>query len=1076
MERPLAFVCSCCLLLICLTSCRRPTDTATADARKSPVMVSPASDSIPADKFSTGGNQQVYIQQNFDSEEWFKPGRIETIGQPNTVLSGWTRQDDAAFEIVRSPVRSPPHALRISRVDSLRRMLFRRKTSVPAGHNFSVQFWCYAGAGGKVALFLFPDEQGREAAVAGVSTYGSGIGRMRLYDPTLKGRDKWVLTGQKTPLDTWFCCRLRFDVFQKLYWLTISTDKDGNTESDAFPFVAQGPVKALQFLNMPPAGNFVTIDDIEVRYEKGFASTVSNRRNCALGATLSDKSLTPINDQDPETGITLDSEQAEFRMELKTDAPASMIRIHSGRPDGSGKLGACRIRGLNASGQFPELVSLKASKRTAANDAVYAEYAFHPEVLNSLDIAVYAEPGSKDLFLREIEIYSPPILPGSVLRAKFAEKVHGEFRLPVYEDQKVACLHLFNTRKDKMPHKIGLTLTERFSGTVIKPLRQIELKLGENRIEFQLDALQNGSYIATVEDRAGGGSTGRKATFRRLLRLQHSVSFERQESYELAGKTMFFPDDHYLASVRDLEFRSCQGRAIEVVKPTLKSADFTQLGLRVYFDENGRLNVLCHRLNRGWMREKKRRYFLATATSEKLDDWTVKPLGKVPTIPSQGDAVWDETPPAAKPDWRAKRIGAEPIVLRFHDPARDGEVKLNQVGMRRITRGAEGSVMRRIDLDWSAIKPQRGSTWPIWFKAPGVGLVLTRESLLQDMPILIDELEDPKATNDNWAGQYLSDDGKTIFYMHASVLRRFPPFNAPWDNLARCSRILTVHRTSDGINYQRSHMALPDETDPPASQHYGGRIRRALGGNGLKIAHVARYKAYTQQIDEVVAYSWDWMHWRRCADRGVLAANGPHGSWSAGHIWLGGSAVQREGKVYHLIHRVAGVYHFQSEIVNGGTDETIKRVTGAWMEDRFQPRELERCPLFEKFGSWDKLAAHTRNTGVGVGVLVYRKDGLFCLEAKQQEGEFLTLPITAAGSLHVNALIGEDGLVQIELTDADGKALPAYSASNAILLKVGDHMDREVSFGGGKQLPQGKFRIRTRMRNAKLFTLSFSGR
>lgn len=1025
---------------------------------------------------SKDGDERIYIQQNFDTIEWFRPGRIESLGQPDTVLSGWTGQNDEAFEIVRSPVKSEPHALRISRVDSLRRMLFRRKTAIPTGHNFSVQFWCYAGAGGKVALFLYPDEQGQKAAAAGVSIIGSGIGCLRMYDPTLKQRDKWVLTGQKAPLDTWFSCRLRFDVFQKLYWLMLSTDEGDSTESDAFSFVEQEAIKALQFLNVPPAGNCVFIDDIEVTYEKGPASTVSNRRNGAPDATLSDKSLAPIKDQDLETGVTLKTGQAEFRMELKTDSPASMIRIHSGRPDGSGKLGACRIRGLNASGQFPLLVSLGASKLTAASDAPYAEYAFNPEVLSSLDIAVYGESGSKDVFLREMEIYSPPILRGSVLNARFAEDVHGEFRLPVYEDQKVACLHLFNTRKDKMPHTIGLTLTERFSGTVIEPLRQIDLAFGENRIEFQLGALQDGSYIATVGDFASGKASGKRASFRRLLRVQHSVPFKRQEIYEMAGKKMFFPDDHYLASFRNLEFRSCKGRAIEVVKPTLRSADFTQLGLRVYFDEDDQLNVLCHRLNRGWMREKKRRCFLATATSEKLDDWVVKPLPGSPAIPPQGDAVWDEAPPAAMPDWRAKRIGSKPIALRFYDPAKDGEVKLNQVGMRRITRGAEGSVMRRTDLDWSTINPQRGSTWPIWFKAPGVGLVLTRESLLQDMPILVDDLEDPKATNDNWAGQYLSDDGKTLFYMHANVLRRFRPFNAPWDNLARCSRILTVYRTSDGVNYERSHMALPDEMDPPASQHYGGRIRRALDGNGLKIAHIARYRAYTQQIDEVVAYSWDWMHWRRCADRGVLAANGPHGSWNAGHVWLGGSAVQRNGKVYHLIHRAAGVYHFQSEIVNGGTDETIKRVTGAWMKDRFQPRELEQCPLFEKFGSWDKLAAHTRNTGVGVGVLVYRKDGLFCLEAKQQEGEFLTLPIAAAGPLQVNAVIDEDGSVQIELTDVDGKTLPAYSSSNTILLKAGDYMDREMSFGGQKQLPQGKFRIRTRMRNARLFTLGFAVR
>jgi hypothetical protein len=173
---------------------------------------------------------------------------------------------------------------------------------------------------------------------------------------------------------------------------------------------------------------------------------------------------------------------------------------------------------------------------------------------------------------------------------------------------------------------------------------------------------------------------------------------------------------------------------------------------------------------------------------------------------------------------------------------------------------------------------------------------------------------------------------------------------------------------------------------------------------------------------------------------------------------------------------MAGVYHFESEVVNGGTDETIKRVTGAWMRDRYQPRGLEQCPLFKKFGSWEELAKHTRTTGVGVGVLIYRKDGYFCLEAGHREGELLTLPVIAAGPLRINAVIRTGGTARIELTDAAGRPLSAYAAANAAVLGPGDYPDREVIFGSGKPLPQGKFRIRMKLRDGKLFTLGFGDR
>ena len=1012
----------------------------------------------------------VHIRQGFDDPASFAPGKLVARGDAAHMGGTWTGQDEPAFEIVTSPVRSRGQALKVARVDSLRRMLLRRDQALPGNRDFTVSFWCHADARGSVALFLYPDQAGRAPAAAGVSLMSQG--RLRIYDPSTAGVDKWVYTGLRAPFESWFECRLRFDILEKLYRLAFVTEDGVVSESNPYPFLGDVSIQTLQFLNVPPAGNHVVIDDVVVAYDSAPPDTARNRRNWATEATIGTPELTVAIDGDRTTGVSLSADQRRFHLELKTNRPVGLIRVYSGRPDGSGRVHACRASGLNAAGQAPKLASPRTLQETAEDGCL--EYAFTPETLSSLDIVLVGDGTGDAVFLREIEVYSPPVQAASILDAAFVEKVYGEFRLPVYEDQAAARLHLFNVRADSREQRVGVTLSERFSGTVIAPLREVELTPGENTVEFPIADLPDGSYIATVEDHSRDDTMGRRAKLRRLLRIQHKIPFVKEARYEMTGKRILFPDDHYLESHSSVRFEACRGRLVEAVKPVLKSEDFTQLGRRIYFDREGRLSVLFRRLNRRWMKEETSRDFVAVAADPALGQWDISPQAGKLSVPPQSAPVWDPEPPKARGNWRAKRVDGKPVRLRFYDPERDGPVVLNQVAFRRLTRSAAGTVMHRSDLDWSAIKPLAGSAWPVWFKGPGVGLVLTRECLLQEMPLMIGDFEDPKAANDNWAGQFLSDDGETLFYIHANLLRRFRPFNAPWDNLAKSSRMLTVYRTTDGINYERSYMGLPDESDPPASQHYGAIIRRAAGGNGLRLAYLLRYRAYTQQIDCVVSYSWDGIRWERFNGQDALVTNGPHGSWSAGHVWPGYAAVERDGKVYHLVPRIGGIYHFQSEIANSRTDETMKQVTGAWMRDRYEPRSLKECPLFDLFGSWSNLATHTRTTGVGVGVLIYRKDGLFCLAAGRDDGEFLSRPLVADGAtLRINAEVGGGGGLCLDLTDADGVLLANYSGANAVRLESGDFMDQSVTFGRRGELPGGEFRIRGQMRDTKLYTISF---
>ena len=1006
----------------------------------------------------------TYINQTFDKKNFYKPGKITNSGHPKIKMGAFTGRNYAEFTIVTSPVKSKPYALKISRIKNYRETNIFRDQALPAKHNFTISFWGYAE--NKLCKFGFAALDGRKNKT-GKLIPGSGVSidnmnHFRIFAPTIEKAnmwDKWMKTQFAVPRKKWFRCVLKYDLARKLYRLELSTEDGKIGTSEWVSLVNAMPPKSFRFMNSWPTGNSIVIDDFKVTYDKALATKDSLLENHALSASVNDKKFEAVKDNNYNTGIKI-KPGADLEMVLGSTVLVDRIQIASGDSNGKESFKDCSISAENTSGHNLQLAKNK------HNNGKYIEYTFSPERLSKVDFKFQAVAPGKEVFLREIRIFSPEKRMDMVEKLKFMKKVYGEFRLPVYEDQKTACLTLCNI--SKKPYKIGLTLTERFSGKAIEPLKIISLKPGCNEINFPISELPDGSYVATIEDYANPKAR-HKTKLLRSLRIQHSKPFKKAALYNMSGKVMYFPDDHYFAKYNNLKFTAPQGKVIEAVAA---KRGYNQLGKRIYFDKDGKLNVIFESYKRGNSKDKK--FFLATATDADLHKWTVIPFKGSLSL-GQGTKIWEKRNPAAvKPDWYPRRINGKSIKLRFYDPSKDGKVKLSQVRIWYHMRGSTGVKQRKnAVLDWSEINPLRGSVWPIWFKAPGVGLVLTKESLLQDMPGETAELENPKASHDNMGGQILSDDGKTISYFHANILRRFPPYNAPWDNLLRYSRIMTAFYTHDGIHFKSRRMLLPDLNDPIASQHYGLLTRRPKDSNGLYLCYMMRYKAYTQQIDLITGYSWDAINWKKIPGP-PFAANGPHGSFNSGTIWIPFRIVERNGKAYGVFFfNVLGLYHFFGEIMElpYSLTENVN-----WMKKRFEPRQLAESPLFKKFGSWEKLANYRKdfNVGAAIAVIVFRKDGFFCIEAGNKEGGFTSLPLTTADPLRINAEIKKNGYIKIELADADSKLIPEYSGKNAVILKEGGYMDKILSFGAKQALPQGEFRIIATMRNAQLFTFNFT--
>ena len=405
------------------------------------------------------------------------------------------------------------------------------------------------------------------------------------------------------------------------------------------------------------------------------------------------------------------------------------------------------------------------------------------------------------------------------------------------------------------------------------------------------------------------------------------------------------------------------------------------------------------------------------------------------------------------------------LLYRVYDPTRDGKVNLHQVKCERINPAAPGTVGYR-QYNWGVIKPSVNTVWPIWYKSPGEAIILRSKPLVSGFPVG-DALEPSDSGSDLIFGQWLSDDGKMLHFSMARHLTRYIPAIARYDNLYNRSRIIGIWRTKDGINWEQNYIAPPSDNKPIADQQYGGVPKRINGGAGLRVAFLNRYNATNQQISWELIYSWDGFRWTRFQDAPEFMSNGPFGDWFHGGGFIGDTAVERDGKIYHLMTWVSDHHHFQSEIVHSNLN-SVDYITADYMKKRYLPRHLEEWPYFQSYfgGSWVKLAEYTRNATCAIGVAIYRADGFFRIEATGGvPGGFTTVPVTASGALKTNAEVAANGYIRLSIVDEAGKPLAGYVAEvkgEGIALPV---------FG---KLPKGKFRVRGELKNAKLYTLDFS--
>lgn len=117
-----------------------------------------------------------------------------------------------------------------------------------------------------------------------------------------------------------------------------------------------------------------------------------------------------------------------------------------------------------------------------------------------------------------------------------------------------------------------------------------------------------------------------------------------------------------------------------------------------------------------------------------------------------------------------------------------------------------------------------------------------------------------------------------------------------------------------------------------------------------------------------------------------------------------------------------------------------------------------------------------KGNGSAVRRYTLRLDGFVSVNAPASGGELITKPITFKGtSLNLNFSSSAAGGIQVEIQDADGKAIPGYSLADCPPV-FGDTIERTVFWTGGPDLSelQGKtVRLRFVLNDADLYALQF---
>lgn len=605
-----------------------------------------------------------------------------------------------------------------------------------------------------------------------------------------------------------------------------------------------------------------------------------------------------------------------------------------------------------------------------------------------------------------------------------------DFRMPFYRNPDRVDI-VIELSEGEVASKAEVTLRSVESGQVFD-CGSLSLKKGRNTyyIKENIASLPAGRYDASI-------LVGRD-TLKRMLRIDRVPEVQLPDAPLARKKLLVTPDGWLFAKSRNITVKLEEAELIEAYNTTQSVSDraIQTINPELYMDSEGHLVVKVQEQD----------YVPDTVFSSPMRDIFV--MGESPDGPySQIDTLPFPLPSNADFQQLGNLNGGylENRKYELYDPARHGSYDLKDV---RIMRHQYGMT------DYGFGPAPDRSYWVVATTTTGDLVFLRDTPLFVDHPIYYgDEIDNGYMTNDNFGNSWFSADGKTLYHIQGQAVRRFFPFDTPFDVLHNAARLATIYSTQDGINWKYEQVITP--LDSPACQHYGLTIRYDSEAD-IYIGYINAYDTDYQQIYLDITYSHNGVDFYRIPNSHFVRVEEKDGAFY--NDMFCGTNVYRCGNYYYQAVQGQAWPHFYPEAGYWKHIQSIDDFTPEVIRSEFESRGLaERFARFEEYGGYEGISESMRHPCASVGVLKFRADGWYAAIAGNRAGRLVSREITGGGAFKVNADIR--GWMKIRLKDEHGHTVAKVKLEGDAL----DHFAFDIPSAG-------VFTMDIRMKNAKLYS------
>ncbi len=611
-------------------------------------------------------------------------------------------------------------------------------------------------------------------------------------------------------------------------------------------------------------------------------------------------------------------------------------------------------------------------------------------------------------------------------------EIQAEFRMPFYRNAKSADLTVIIPQNG--PKYAYVELFDQNENRIKK--ERFKLLPGENSCEIKkIGGLAQGRYpvVVTVGDKV----------MKRLLRIERVPEIESAEEPISARKILFTPDDYLYSSIsKNLHVKLSEPEVTESWYCRSRDAVYV-MGDNYYRAEDGSYIIegTEYPYKKFNLYGSPSRPFILKSN---MPDGTFVQVKEAPARDKECfEQLFDSFPVMG-----TSKLNGQ---YEMYDPEKHGTYSLSDI-----------SIVQNMDpQDYGCVQAGYRTYWTIAHTSTGDIVFLSDKPVFRDVPEYQGDLyDDGFMTNDNFGNKWFNADSTELYLLRGQTVRRSAPYDVPYDLLPNCSRIFTVYKTSDGKTWECCHSVVADgPDDTPFTQQYGGNLVY-LPEAQIYLVYMSRYNSDAQTTTLDLAYSRNGIDFFSFPGnrQGFVGTD----DWNDAHfggIYAVDRNVIRDGdRYYQFIMSMLQYPHMFAEALF--KQDFRDRVTAKDYESAFEGRGLaERLPYFEAIGGWQGLTDNLQKGHSSVGIMSYRVDGWFAIEAGGKLGKFITNPIVGGGALTVNAEVAEDGFLTVELVKNGRTVKHADISGDGVEIPAFD-------------IPAGNYRIRVRMRNAKLYAFN----